>query len=131
MTSHRSIARLGRALSAVAPAKTRFPAIAGSHPYLAGAVAGAVVIGPASTIEKGLALAGTEAIDAALLDVNIRDKRIDPVADMLKSRGIPVLFATGYGARAFVEGSKAACIDKPYTQETLASELTKILRPTV
>lgn len=88
---------------------------------------GAIVVGPASTIEKGLALAGSEAIDAALLDVNVRDKRIDPVADVLKSRGIPVLFATGYGTRAFVEGHKAACIDKPYTQETLAAELAKIL----
>jgi CheY-like chemotaxis protein len=92
---------------------------------------GAIVIGPASTIEKGLTLAATEAIDAALLDVNIRDKRIDPVADILQSRGIPMLFATGYGARAFVEGSKPAYIDKPYTQETLASALTKILGPTV
>ena len=85
---------------------------------------GAVVVGPASTIEKGLALAGSEAIDAALLDVNVRDQRIDPVADILTGRGIPMLFATGYGSGAFADASGVcAFIDKPYTQERLASEL--------
>jgi CheY-like chemotaxis protein len=88
---------------------------------------GAVVVGPASTIAKGLALAGSEEIDAALLDVNVRNERIDPIADVLKGRGIPMIFATGYGARAFVDARQATCIDKPFTQERLASELAKIL----
>jgi CheY-like chemotaxis protein len=91
---------------------------------------GAAVVGPASTIAKGLALAGTEAIDAALLDVNVREQRIDPVADLLRGRGIPILFATGYGTRAFVDAEGVSCIDKPYTQERLASELAKLLTVT-
>jgi CheY-like chemotaxis protein len=88
---------------------------------------GAVVVGPATTIAKGLSLVESEAIDAALLDVNVRDQRIDPVADVLRDRGVPMLFATGYGSRAFVENPGAAYIDKPYTQEKLASELVKLL----
>ncbi len=91
---------------------------------------GAVVVGPASTIEKGLALAGSEAIDVALLDVNVRDQRIDPVADVLRGRGIPMLFATGYGSNIFADKRTCSWIDKPYTQETLASALAKVLRPT-
>lgn len=89
---------------------------------------GAVVVGPASTIAKGLALAGTEMIDAALLDVNVRNERIDPVADVLTGRGIPVLFATGYGARAFVDDARQVrCIEKPFTQEALRDGLARIL----
>jgi CheY-like chemotaxis protein len=89
---------------------------------------GATVVGPAGTIAKGLVLAETEALDAALLDVNVRDERIDPIADILKGRGIPMLFATGYGARAMVDAPGASVIDKPFTEEKLASELTKILK---
>ena len=88
---------------------------------------GATVIGPAPTIAKGVALAEAETIDAALLDVNVRDERIDPVAEALRKRGIPMVFATGYGARALVDGSAAATIDKPYTQQTLAKALAEIL----
>jgi two-component SAPR family response regulator len=88
---------------------------------------GASVVGPATTLVKGMALAGNETLDAALLDVNIRDERIDPVADLLRSRGVPILFATGYGVGAFVDAQPASFIDKPYTQERLASALEKIL----
>ncbi len=42
---------------------------------------GATVVGTAATIAKGLHLARTTAdIDAAVLDVNVRAERIDPVA---------------------------------------------------
>lgn len=88
---------------------------------------GAIVVGPAPTIAKGMALAETETLDAALLDVNVRDERIDPVAEMLKTRGIPMVFATGYGARAMINGVAGATIDKPYTQQMLAKALGKIL----
>lgn len=89
---------------------------------------GAIVIGPASTIATAMALAGSEEIDAALLDVNVRGERIDPVAEILKGRGIPMLFATGYGAGAFVDAEQASVIDKPFTQERLASALAQILK---
>lgn len=90
---------------------------------------GAVVIGPAGTIAKGLALAGSEHLDAALLDVNVRGERIDPVADVLRGRGIPMLFATGYGTRALIDAPGTSVIDKPFTQEKLASALAQVLQP--
>ena len=88
---------------------------------------GATVIGPATTLEKGLALAGSEEIDAAVLDVNLRGQRIDPIADMLTARGIPVLFATGYGMAAGANRQDAPVIDKPYSQERLASALVRAM----
>jgi hypothetical protein len=61
------------------------------------------VVGPATTIEAGLSLAGSESFDAAVLDINVRGERIDPIADLLVARGIPMLFATGYGVAAIAE----------------------------
>lgn len=87
---------------------------------------GAVVVGPAATVERGLALALSEALDAAVLDVNVRAERIDPVAELLRRRGVPVVFATGYGEGP--AGADAAPIlDKPYTREKLAHALTRAM----
>jgi CheY-like chemotaxis protein len=56
---------------------------------------GATVIGPASTIATALRLAESDRIDAAVLDVNMDGDRIDPVAEALGARSIPVIFARG------------------------------------
>jgi DNA-binding response OmpR family regulator len=80
---------------------------------------GSDIVGPASTIDEALHLARTEAIDAAVLDVNVRGQRIDPVAETLMARGVPVLFATGYGEVRLASGAAATVIDKPYTQDKL------------
>lgn len=72
-------------------------------------------------------LAGSESIDAAVLDINLRGERIDPIADLLDARGIPVLFATGYGMAAGVDRRDAPVIDKPYTQERLATGLARAI----
>jgi len=88
---------------------------------------GATVVGPALTLHSGLSLAGSEEIDAAVLDVNLRGERIDPVADLLDARGIPVLFATGYGMGAGANRRDAPVIDKPYTEERLASALMRAM----
>jgi CheY-like chemotaxis protein len=88
---------------------------------------GATVVGPATTIEAGLLLAGSETFDAAVLDINVRGERIDPIADLLDAEGIPMVFATGYGMAASAEWRNAPVIDKPYDQERLASALTHVL----
>lgn len=84
---------------------------------------GSTVVGPAATIEQALALARDQDIDGAVLDVNVRGERIDPVADALAARGVPMLFATGYGEVRLASGAATTVIDKPYTQEKLARGL--------
>jgi CheY-like chemotaxis protein len=84
---------------------------------------GIVVVGPAATIERGLLLAQKEVLDAALLDVNIRSARVYPVADALQERGIPVVFATGYGQSGVERSNPTQILEKPYTQEKLADAL--------
>jgi hypothetical protein len=46
---------------------------------------------------------------------------------LLDARGIPVLFATGYGTAAGVDRRDAPVIDKPYTQERLATGLARAI----
>jgi CheY-like chemotaxis protein len=84
---------------------------------------GATVIGPVSTVAKALALAKSEHFDVAVLDVNVRGERVDPVADALTERGIPVLLATGYGV-----DDRHAVIEKPYTQDKLERGLLLVLK---
>jgi CheY-like chemotaxis protein len=88
---------------------------------------GATVIGPANTIAAGLCLVETDMIDAAVLDVNMDGNRIDPVAEALSARSIPIVFATGYGDSALGCAHEAPILDKPYTQEQLANALARAL----
>ena len=58
---------------------------------------GAVIVGPAGSIDQALDLiAATSRIDAAVLDINLRDELAYPVADALIARNIQFVFATGY-----------------------------------
>jgi CheY-like chemotaxis protein len=88
---------------------------------------GAVVVGPAATVERGLQLAEREEIDAAVLDVNVRGEHVGRVADALRARSIPIVFATGYGSGAGTTARGAPLIDKPYTQEKLVGALESAL----
>ncbi len=86
---------------------------------------GAVVVGPAYRIAEGLTLAERETLDAAVLDVNMDGIRSDPVADMLTSRAIPFVLATGYGE---VESKRGVpVLDKPYTAEMLGAALERAM----
>ena len=71
------------------------------------------VAGIASRLEPALALVRDSGFDAAMLDVNLAGERSFPVADLLIARGIPFLFATGYGP----EGIDARYRDQPVLQK--------------
>ncbi len=86
---------------------------------------GAVVVGPVYRIQEGVSLAREEQIDAAVLDVNLNNQRSDPIAEVLRARGIPFILATGYGTAE--RGAGAPVLDKPYTEEKLAQALCGIL----
>ncbi|SFG89417.1 response regulator [Methylobacterium gossipiicola] len=59
--------------------------------------AGAQVLGPVPSVRAALALIdATPDIDAAVLDINVQEEMVFPVADALEARGVPFVFATGY-----------------------------------
>ena len=59
---------------------------------------GVEVIGPAASVEEALSLVdnNSDRLDGALLDINLRNERVYPVADVLTARGVPFVFTTGY-----------------------------------
>src|SRR6188768_1946071 len=59
---------------------------------------GCEVVVSAQHVDEALRLAPDAAVDVALLDVNVGGTRIDPVAQVLAARGIPIVFVTGYEA---------------------------------
>jgi CheY-like chemotaxis protein len=58
---------------------------------------GAIVLGPISSVEEALeTIAGGAPIDWAVLDINLGGEMSYPVADALRERKVPFVFATGY-----------------------------------
>lgn len=70
-------------------------------------------------------------VDIALLDVNVGNEKIDPVADLLAERACPFIFTTGYG-QAGVPAAHAcrAVLQKPFHIDDLAAALHKELGST-
>ena len=63
--------------------------------------AGAEVIGPVPTVAKALQIIGSEtALDGAVLDVNLGGEKVFPLVDVLRKRGIPCVFVSGYERQA-------------------------------
>jgi CheY-like chemotaxis protein len=78
-----------------------------------------------STYDEALRAAGSAAVDAAVLDVNLHGQKSFPVAEVLARRDIPIVFSTGYGS----QGIDAAWRERPWLQKPFVSEqLAQALR---
>ncbi len=82
----------------------------------------------AMRLNEALQFAREGEFDVAVLDVNLGDgQRSDAVADTLQARGIPFLFATGYGDRGLAERHRGTpTIQKPYQQTDLTRTMTQL-----
>jgi len=91
---------------------------------------GAEVLGPVPTRDEALELLATAGpIDLAVLDINLEDKAVYPVADFLSEQGVPFLFATGYSqATVLPQYQHVPRWEKPFDPGTLAQALPKLLR---
>lgn len=54
------------------------------------------IVGPVGDLDEALTKATDEALDGALLDINLNGRLVYPVAERLQERGIPFAFTTGY-----------------------------------
>jgi DNA-binding response OmpR family regulator len=86
-------------------------------------------VGPAHTVADALALIKNGTLDGAILDVSIGDKDSFPVADALRSKGIPFAFATGHAPDDGLTTSYggALSLSKPYDFEAVRGILAKLL----
>jgi CheY-like chemotaxis protein len=82
---------------------------------------GCVVVGPVSTAADACSLAETADIDIALLDVNLgRGETSFEAAEILRARGVPFAFVTGYGRQGVrADLRDAVVIDKPIDPDLL------------
>jgi CheY-like chemotaxis protein len=73
------------------------------------------VVSLASRFQDALDKANTLSFEVAILDVNLNGQRTFPIAEALQARGVPFIFATGYGAAAVPENFRAApVLQKPF-----------------
>lgn len=88
---------------------------------------GCEVVGPASRIEEAVALVGGKAIDCAVLDVNLGGQPIFPVADLLRQKGAPFAFVTGYGDAGLRDADRGTpVLQKPFREGDLARVLGEL-----
>lgn len=93
--------------------------------------AGAVVMDPANSVSTAMAsLAGTEP-DVAVLDVNLVDGLVFPLAHELAERGIPFVFVTAHATNdAVFDSAFDNCprLNKPVDETKLLTTLASIAR---
>src|SRR5260370_26155629 len=53
------------------------------------------VIGPAGSVREALMLIEQHLVQAAILDVNLSDRDVTPIAELLIEGGVPVIFYSG------------------------------------
>ena len=83
------------------------------------------VVGPCSRIQNAIELARTENIDFAVLDINVAGTRSFPVADVLRQRRIPFVFASGYGDEGLADGFRnETVLRKPFEPGALRRAIT-------
>jgi DNA-binding response OmpR family regulator len=87
------------------------------------------VAAEAGDITEALRLAQATEFDIAILDVNVNGKVISPVADLIKRKGCPFIFATGYGSSGLPEQYRdRPALQKPFQLDALGKTIEAALR---
>jgi CheY-like chemotaxis protein len=86
------------------------------------------IVGPVSTVEGAIAVARTQRLDGALLDMNLRGTSSSPAADELLGRSVPFLLVTGYATsdRDPPAFKTAARIKKPFDIDDLTDRMLEV-----
>lgn len=87
--------------------------------------AGIEVLGPVGHVAEAMALIGkVSRLDGAVLDVNLHDVMVFPVADALRARGVPFVFVTGYESSMIpTRFQDVRRCEKPVTPDTIGRAL--------
>jgi CheY-like chemotaxis protein len=90
---------------------------------------GCHVVGPAARLDEALSLAEHAELDCAVLDVNLGGQSTFPVADLLRAKGAPFAFATGYGDAGLREVDRDCLVlQKPFREVDLAKVLRSLAK---
>jgi len=89
---------------------------------------GCAMLGPASDTALAHAMIEKVPFDVAILDVNLGGERTMPIAATLRSKGIPFVFATGYGPSGIHEEFKGQLVlTKPFRTTDLQAALRSLV----
>lgn len=93
---------------------------------------GCEVVVSVQHVEEAMRLALDAVVDIALLDVNVGGTRVDPVAHILATRGVPILFVTGYETAALPPAPPGAIdgvvrVAKPFQSAELERGILRAL----
>jgi DNA-binding NarL/FixJ family response regulator len=93
---------------------------------------GCAVVGPASTVDRALALLEHDQPDAALLDLDLNGQPAVAVAVALKTRGVPFVLVTWYSEALSSEPElqDAPRVNKPANHQVLVRALARVLNST-
>lgn len=91
--------------------------------------AGGIVVGPASSVKEALALIEARPIAAAILDVNLIDGDVTPVAEAIIRLGIPAIFQSGIGLPPALSARYPylEVYTKPWMAEALVERLAELI----
>ena len=78
----------------------------------------------AARLSKALAMAASEALDFAFLDINLAGEEVFPLASELRRIGVPFVFTSGYGASGIAEPFRdCGVVQKPFLSQQLFDAL--------
>lgn len=89
------------------------------------------VIGPVASVAEGLRIAAQEAVAGAILDCQLTDRDVTPLALLLLERGIPFVIYSGTGAPIEVRHRFPAVVvyEKPAASKVVVAALAALIAP--
>lgn len=86
------------------------------------------VAGVVPRLKDALAAVEKESFDLAVLDVHLHGESAFPVAEALIKKGVPFIFATGYGERGLPESYRnRPVLQKPFAKDDLERLLKQLV----
>jgi CheY-like chemotaxis protein len=91
---------------------------------------GARIVGPVSELEEATSVVdGDIAIDAAVVDVNLRGDMVFPLVRILRERKVPLVFTSGYDRTSIAaEFRDVRLWEKPVDIAAMARDLAGLLK---
>jgi CheY-like chemotaxis protein len=89
---------------------------------------GHIVAAEAGGLDEAISLAKQAEFDVAVLDVNLNGTPVTPVVEILLQRGVPFIFASGYGQRGLPEAYRTApVLQKPFQADALQEAIEAVV----
>ena len=90
---------------------------------------GAEVVGPALDFDSGMALLREDALDGAVLDIDIGGRPVWPIARGLREDGVPFVFVSGDCGEGLPDDlTGAVCLEKPACTDAILTSVSAVMK---